>query len=83
LYQHPNELAALVNEIGVVGFYGRHIDHGADDDSAELKRSVSLLFYMNDYGAKGWDEKRDGGALVGYPSGMLLIIDIIISHVSI
>ena len=49
------------------GFYRRHLDHEAgDDDAVDLRRSVSLLLYLN---GPGWDARRDGGVLRAYPQG--------------
>lgn len=48
------------------GFYGRHLDHYADDDDNDVIRSVSLLIYLND---STWDAENDGGRLKAYPRG--------------
>ena len=44
------------------GFYGRHFDCSADDESTR-RRKVSLLLYLND---GTWDKKKDGGVLRAY-----------------
>jgi hypothetical protein len=48
------------------GFYGRHLDHYAEDNGNDVIRSVSLLIYLND---STWDAEIDGGTLRAYPRG--------------
>mmetsp|Transcript_1178 Transcript_1178/g.2931 ORF Transcript_1178/g.2931 Transcript_1178/m.2931 type:complete len:348 (+) Transcript_1178:110-1153(+) len=44
------------------GFYGRHFDSAADDETTS-RRKISLLLYLND---DTWDGKKDGGILRAY-----------------
>jgi hypothetical protein len=48
------------------GFYGRHLDHYAEDNNNDVIWSVSLLIYLND---STWDAEIDGGSLQAYPRG--------------
>eukprot|EP00929_Paragymnodinium_shiwhaense_P097618 TRINITY_DN59255_c0_g1_i1.p1 TRINITY_DN59255_c0_g1~~TRINITY_DN59255_c0_g1_i1.p1 ORF type:complete len:296 (-),score=80.84 TRINITY_DN59255_c0_g1_i1:342-1229(-) len=48
------------------GFFSRHCDVESADFSRDLRRSVSLLVFLNE---EGWDAKRDGGVLRAYPKG--------------